>query len=267
MIIKTIDLATQIKQEINNYTCDNSLTIVIIVTIRDLSIESYLKQIKKTAASLNINVIIDYDIDNIKQNIDKYNHDDNITGIMLQTPLADFLNFDELSNQINPLKDIDCLNPINLGKLYSRNYNFAPATAQAAFEIIKDYDLTSKHCVVIGQSNVVGKPLSLMLQANHATVTMCDKHTKNLAQYSQQADYLFVAVGKKHLITKEMVKPNSTIIDIGFNEINNQYYGDCDIENIKDIANITPVIGGIGPITTLCLFKNLVTAHQIRSKN
>lgn len=201
--------------------------------------------------------------------IDNYNNDDNVDGILVQMPLPKHINENNIQNAIFYEKDIDGLTDINAGRLLHNKETLTACTSLGIIELLKYYniDIGSKNVVIVGRSNLVSKPLYSLFINNDATVTMCHSKTKNLSSFTKQADILIVAVGKKHLITKDMIKENSAIIDVGINREGNKLYGDVDFENIKDIANITPVPGGVGQMTVAILGMNVLKAYNLRRNN
>lgn len=193
--------------------------------------------------------------------INTLNNDNLVTGIILQLPIPAKFNKDLIINQINPNKDVDGLT--------ENNKKFIPCTAKGVMYILDYYHIgiSGKHVVLVGRSNLVGKPLINLFLNKDATVTVCHSKTVNLKEITKMADILVVAVGKKDLITKDMVKDNVIIIDVGINRVNDKLYGDVDYDNIKDIASyITPVPGGVGPMTRVMLLSNVMEAYQDNKK-
>lgn len=196
------------------------------------------------------------------ETIDRMNKDDNTHGIIVQLPLPEHIDQSRIINEISPKKDVDGFNPINMGMLLIGKKCFVPATAAGIIEILKYYktEIGGKNAVVVGRSNIVGKPTAILLVNNNATVTVCHSKTRNLEEYTRNADILVVAVGKPRLITANMVKKGATIIDVGINRVNGKIIGDVDFETVKELTNITPVPGGVGPLTVAMLMKNVVEA-------
>lgn len=201
--------------------------------------------------------------------IDELNTDDDVTGFIVQLPLPAHLqsHVPQVIKAIDPKKDVDGFGAYNLGKMFlSPEFeHLPPATPSGVIEMLNYYKIPveGKHVVVVGHSNIVGKPLATMLLNRNATVTVCHKFTKDLAQYTKQADILCVAVGKAHLITKDMVKKGVVIIDIGISKVDGKLVGDTDFDALQDIASaITPVPGGVGPLTVASLIRNCVTAKK-----
>lgn len=196
------------------------------------------------------------------------NNDKSINGILVQMPIPDKYNCKKIINSIDPSKDVDGLTYANSGKLLNGEDGMVSCTPAGIIALLKYYniEIASKNVVIVGRSILVGKPLSLLFLNENATVTVCHSKTANLSEFTRNADILVVAVGKKHLITKDMVKENSVIIDVGINRIDDKIYGDVDFENIKDIATITPVPGGVGPMTVTMLLYNTVKNYKENQK-
>jgi len=197
------------------------------------------------------------------------NSDPDVTGFIVQVPLPPHLqpHVPEVTRAIDPKKDVDGFGAYNLGKMFlSKDFeHLPPATPAGVFEMLKFYNIevSGKNAVVVGRSNIVGKPLAIMLVNRGATVTVCHSRTKDLAFFTTQADLLFTAVGKANLITKEMVKPGAVVIDIGVTRTDKGLRGDVDFDKVKEVASaITPVPGGVGPLTVASLIRNCVTAKK-----
>lgn len=211
----------------------------------------------------------DTDEDEIIKKIKELNNDKSVNGIFIQSPVPN--NFDEikLMNTVIPEKDVDGLTYLNAGMLLNNKESMISCTPNGIMQILKFYkiDVESKNVVIVGRSNLVGKPLmNLFINAN-ATVTLCHSKTKNLDKITKKADILVAAVGKKHFITRDMVKRNSVIIDVGINRVDGKVYGDVDYDGVKDkVKAITPVPGGVGPMTITMLLYNVLKAYKIQNK-
>ena len=196
--------------------------------------------------------------------IDELNRDDNVHGILVQLPLPKHISEDKVIEAISPIKDVDAFHPVNVGKILTGKYSFIPCTPAGITELIDFYNIPTdkRECVIVGRSNIVGKPMSLLMLAKNSTVTVCHSHTANLAEVTRRADILIVAIGKAKFITGDMVKPGATVIDVGINRCEDgKLYGDVDFDTVKDVASyITPVPGGVGPMTITMLLKNTITA-------
>src|SRR3989344_3935632 len=194
------------------------------------------------------------------------NRKTSIHGILVQLPLPSQIDEKLVINSILPHKDVDGFTPINLGSLVSENTILAPATARAVMHLIESTGtkIEGKNAVVVGRSNIVGKPVAMMLLEKNATVSVCHSKTKNISEHTKKADILVVAAGKPKLITKEMVKQGAVVIDVGINRVNGKIVGDVDFENVREIAGyITPVPGGVGPITIAMLMENTLKAMEL----
>ncbi len=198
--------------------------------------------------------------------INKLNQKRNLHGILVQMPLPKQIDEKLILNSILPHKDVDGFTPVNLGSLVSENAVLAPATARACLHLIEStgIGIEGKNAVVVGRSNIVGKPAAMMLLEKNATVTICHSKTKNLAEYTKKADILVVAVGRPMMITKDMVKQGAVVIDVGINRLNGKVVGDVDFENVKEVAGyITPVPKGVGPMTIAMLMENTLKAMEL----
>lgn len=202
--------------------------------------------------------------------IEKLNEDSNVDGILVQLPLPKHLDSNVVINTIAVSKDVDGLHPLNVGRAQLKQEALLPCTPLGIMALIKsiDYDLSGKHAVVVGRSNLVGMPVAMLLQQANATVTICHSYTRNLKEVCKQADLLVVAVGKPQLITKEYVKSNAVVIDVGTSKgIDNKLHGDVDFDDVKDIASyITPMPKGVGPMTITMLLSNTLKAYQTREE-
>ena len=200
--------------------------------------------------------------------IEKLNNDDKISGILVQLPLPKGLDEEAVINTINPKKDVDAFHPVNVGKIMVGNYDFVPCTPAGVMELIHEsgIDPAGKECVVVGRSNIVGKPQAMLLLHKNGTVTICHSRTKDLAERTKNADILVVAVGRPNFVTGDMIKPGAVVIDVGINRLENKkLVGDVDFESAEKVAGaITPVPGGVGPMTIAMLMKNTVKAALIQ---
>jgi methylenetetrahydrofolate dehydrogenase (NADP+)/methenyltetrahydrofolate cyclohydrolase len=198
--------------------------------------------------------------------IHQLNENPNVHGILVQLPLSAHISEEAVIDAIHPAKDVDGFHPINVGNMVIGRDTFLPCTPHGIIELIKrtGTSLEGKHAVVIGRSNIVGKPVSLLLQRENATVTMCHSRTKDLAEYTRKADILVVAVGKPHIIGKEHVSPGAVVIDVGVNRMETgKLTGDVKFDEVSEVAGfITPVPGGVGPMTITMLLKNTVAAAK-----
>lgn len=203
--------------------------------------------------------------------IDKLNKQEDINGILLQSPIPDGLDINEAFRKISPEKDVDGFHPINVGKLVLGQDTFVSCTPYGIMRMFEAYniDLEGKNAVVIGRSNIVGKPMSHCLLNKNATVTICHSRTKNLAEITKRADILVAAIGKAEFVKADMVKEGAVVIDVGINRTEEgKLKGDVDFENVsKKASYITPVPGGVGPMTIAMLMNNVVKAAKMQNKN
>lgn len=198
--------------------------------------------------------------------IDKLNNDNTVDGILCQLPVPKHIDENKVLDAISPEKDVDGFHPVNVGRMVTGKECFLPCTPAGVIEMLKSagIDMNGKHCVIVGRSNIVGKPAALLMLQNNATVTVCHSRTRNLKDMLLQADIIIAAIGKPNFITADMVKPGAAVIDVGINRLENgKLCGDVDFEAVKDIAGaITPVPGGVGPMTIAMLMKNTVKAYE-----
>lgn len=197
------------------------------------------------------------------------NADRTIHGIIVMRPFPKQIREDVVKYILSPEKDVDCFNPVNAGKIMAGDLTgFPPATPQAVMEILRFYQvpMSGKEAVVIGRSMVVGKPMSMLLLGENATVTVCHSRTQDLPGVCKRADILVAAIGKAKMITKDYIKPGATVMDVGINPEGDKFVGDVDTEPAKDIAGaITPVPGGVGTVTTRVLLKHVVKAAKLQN--
>ena len=202
--------------------------------------------------------------------IEKLNQDKKINGILVQLPLPSHINQKNITESILPEKDVDAFHSSTIGNLLTNHTKLLPCTPAGIIEIFnrENISLVGKHCVIIGRSNIVGKPLAFMLINEDATVTICHSKTKNLSEICKNADIIICAVGKEKFLNKNMIKKGAVIIDVGINrDENGKICGDVDFDDVKNIASaITPVPGGVGPMTIAMLMKNTITATKIQNK-
>ena len=206
------------------------------------------------------------DMNTLKSVIDRLNADDKIHGILVQLPLPKHLDESEVIMAINPRKDVDAFHPVNVGRVMSGGYTFVPCTPAGVMELLRrsGVEISGKECVVVGRSNIVGKPMAMLLLEANGTVTVCHSRTKDLAQVCRRADILVSAVGRPYFITADMVKEGAVVVDVGINRLpDGKLVGDVDYAAVEPIASyITPVPGGVGPMTITMLLKNTLTAAE-----
>ena len=197
--------------------------------------------------------------------IGELNDDPEINGILCQLPLPKHLDEKLIINSIDPEKDVDAFHPVNVGKIMIGDFYFLPCTPAGVMEMLEyeGIDVTGKNCVVIGRSNIVGKPMNMLLLHKNGTVTICHSKTKNLTEICKNADILVAAVGRPNFVTADMIKEGAVVIDVGINRVDGKLCGDVDFENVKDKTSaITPVPGGVGPMTIAMLMQNTLTAAK-----
>ena len=200
--------------------------------------------------------------------VDTLNADSKVNGILVQLPLPSHLDEKKVIERISPLKDVDAFHAVNVGKIMIGDYAFLPCTPAGVMELIHSTgtDVSGKECVVIGRSNIVGKPMAMLLLHENATVTICHSRTKNLAEVCKRADILVSAVGRADFVTADMVKPGAVVIDVGMNRnAEGKLCGDVKYDEVEPVAGyITPVPGGVGPMTIAMLMENTLRAKKLQ---
>ena len=259
----------QVKEEIKSLGKD--VTLAVVVVGDNPASKVYVNNKKKACKLVGIQSL-EYGLpentseDELLSLIDRLNNYNYVDGILVQLPLPRHINTDMVIERINPEKDVDGFTAINTGKLWLGQYDIAPCTAIGVIELLDYYniDIAGKHCVIVGRSNIVGKPVTALMLERNATVTVCHSKTQNLYDITRTADILITAVGKPKFITRDMVKDGAVVIDVGINrDENGKLYGDVDFENVKDKTTaITPVPGGCGPMTVAMLMKNTLEAAK-----
>ena len=201
--------------------------------------------------------------------IEKLNADEQVDGILCQLPVPKHIDEVRVLNAISPAKDVDAFHPVNCGKVMTGDYTFVPCTPAGMVEMLKYYNIpiTGKHCVIIGRSNIVGKPMAMLMLKNNATVTVCHSKTENLSEITRQADILVAAVGIAKFVTADMVKDGAVVLDVGMDRTEDgKLCGDVDFDNVKDKTSfITPVPGGVGPMTITMLLQNTLSSAKNRA--
>lgn len=232
---------------------------------------SYTRGAVKRCEDIGINCIVKVMPEDITQEkfieaVRELNHDTSIHGILIMRPLPKHISEYVVQYEISPAKDVDCFSPVNVSKVVSGDEDgFAPCTPSAVIEILNHYkiEIKGKRAVVVGRSMVVGKPLSMMLLKEHATVTVCHTRTKDLAEETRRAEILVAAAGKAKMISREMVSPGAVVIDVGINFEDGKMCGDVDYDAVAPVAGmITPVPGGVGAVTTTVLAKHVIRAMK-----
>ena len=208
--------------------------------------------------------------DKLLELIDALNADRSVNGILVQLPLPKHLNEKAVIERISPIKDVDAFHEMNVGKIMIGNYAFLPCTPAGCMELIRStgVEVAGKECVVVGRSNIVGKPMAMLLLHANGTVTVCHSKTRDLPEVCRRADILIAAVGKPNFVTADMVKPGAVVIDVGINRMEDgKLCGDVKFDEVSEKAGfITPVPGGVGPMTIAMLMRNTLTAAKIQAK-
>ena len=245
--------------------------LAVILVGNDSASKIYVKNKNKACMETNIEFkeyLLEETTTQIELNtlIQKLNDDPKINGILLQSPVPKGLNLNEAIQIISPEKDVDGFNPVNVGKLVTNQDTLISCTPHGIIKLFEEYDidLTGKNIVILGRSNIVGKPMAHCCLNKNATVTICHSKTTNIQEYTKRADILISAIGRPHFVKKDMIKENAVIIDVGINRLENgKITGDVDFENIKEKASyITPVPGGVGPMTIAMLMNNVIKATK-----
>jgi methylenetetrahydrofolate dehydrogenase (NADP+)/methenyltetrahydrofolate cyclohydrolase len=283
MITKIIDgrkiakeITESLKTKVEDFIQKNkiALELAVIIVGEDPASLFYVKMIGKTCERVSINfkehnLSKETSPEELLKLINNLNKDKKISGIIVQVPLPKHINQDQIQEAVNPSKDVDCFNPINMGRLALGKPEFLPCTPYAVYELIKreNIEVEGKHTVIVGRSNIVGRPMALILlqkkEHANATITVCHSLTKDLIYFTRQADILIAAVGKPEIIKRDMVKEGAIIIDVGTNEVGGKLVGDVAYDEVLGkVSLITPVPGGVGPITNVMLMQNTLKAAE-----
>lgn len=269
------ELTNEIKNEIIDLKAKGinpNLTVVILG--EDPSAMAYVRMIEKKGKTVDL----DFKIERLALEtteselvacIEQLNQDANVHGILVQMPLPKHIDENVILNTISDLKDVDGFNPVNMGRLVVGQDTYLPCTPGGIMHTIdhQGIDLSGKNAVVIGRSNIVGKPIAMLLLERNATVTICHSRTKDLASHTKNADVLVAAVGRANFVTADMVKEGAVVIDVGINEVDGKLVGDVDYDAVLPVAGyITPVPGGVGSTTITILIKNTLKAAKRISK-
>ena len=257
----------QLKKKTNKVP---GLTVILIGEFAPSQIYVRNKEKNSKEVGINSNVIkypSNVSEEEVLNKIEELNKDKNISGILVQLPLPDQINKEKIINAIDPLKDVDGFSPVNVGNLASGYKAIVPCTPLGCLLLIKkvEKNLSGKHAVIIGRSNLNGKPMAQLLLKENCTVTIVHSKTKNLQSECLKADILVAAVGVPNLVKKDWVKSDAVVIDVGINKVDNKIVGDVHFEEIKDkVRAITPVPGGVGPMTIACLLSNTLECFKAR---
>ena len=264
----------EVKKEVDNLREKNVIPKLAVIMVGDNSASKvYVKNKSKACQECGVEfeeILLDANtsMETLLSIIDKLNERTDINGILLQSPIPKDLNIQEAFERISYKKDVDGFNPVNVGKLMIGEDTFISCTPYGIIKMLEAYniEIEGKHAVIIGRSNIVGKPLAQCLLRNNATVTICHSKTRDISQITKTADILISAVGRVNMVTSEMVKEGAVVIDVGMNRNDDgKLVGDVDFENVKEKASyITPVPGGVGPMTIAMLMNNVVKATKIQ---
>ena len=269
-------LRSEIKEEVDSFRSKTGVTpgLAVIIVGSDPASQIYVRNKQRACAEVGINsVVIEYPDgtteSELLSKIDQLNSDSNIHGILVQLPLPENIDEKAIIDRIDPGKDVDAFHPYNVGKIMLGSYDFLPCTPAGIIALLDYYkvDIAGKRCAVIGRSNIVGKPMSLLLTERNATVTLCHSKTKGLGDICRNSDIIVVAIGRAEYLTADMVKDGAIIIDVGINRLSDgRLVGDVNFDEVSRVASlITPVPGGVGPMTITTLLKNTLLAAKIKN--
>lgn len=271
----SLQVKQQVKQECDKLKAKGVTPgLAVIIVGDDPASQVYVRNKEKACEECgfySVKYALDADTTQSELNalIDKLNKDEKINGILCQLPLPKHLDDKEVINRIDPIKDVDAFHPVNVGAIMIGDYNFLPCTPAGVMELIHStgVDVTGKKAVVIGRSNIVGKPMAMLLLHENATVEITHSKTLDLKSITKEADILVAAIGRAKFVTADMVKQGAVVIDVGMNrDENGKLCGDVDFENVKDKCSfITPVPGGVGPMTISMLMRNTLTAAKLQN--
>ena len=267
-----LGIKEELKKEVSNLNSKPSL--VVIQVGDDPASNIYVNSKAKLALEIgyefcHVKFNSDVTEEEIITKIEEINENDKINGVIVQLPIPKHLNANKIVNKIAPIKDIDGLTELNAGKLLTGDASLVSCTPKGIITLLKHYniELQGKHVVIVGRSNLVGKPLIGLCLNENATVTICHSKTKNLEEITKTADILIVAIGKSRFINEKYVKEGSIIVDVGINRVDGKLYGDVDFDSVfKKSSFITPVPGGVGPMTTISLMENVLISYKEMQK-
>lgn len=274
-IIEGKAISAAVKEQVRDEIARDKLTVGLAVVIvgDDPASRVYVNNKKKACEFCGIKSY-EYALpaettqDELLELVDTLNADKNVNGILVQLPLPKHLDEKAVIERISPNKDVDAFHESNVGRIMIGNYSFLPCTPAGCMELIHStgIEVAGKECVVIGRSNIVGKPMAMLLLHENGTVTICHSKTRDLAEVCRRADILVAAVGRPNFVTADMVKPGAVVIDVGINRLENgKLCGDVKFDEVSEVAGwITPVPGGVGPMTIAMLMRNTVTAARIQ---
>lgn len=272
----SVKIKDQLKLEVNNIRKEYSrLPKLVVILIGDnQASKTYVRNKERGCAYIGIeSVVLKHDElfseKDLLNEIKRLNSDESVDGILVQLPLPSHISEEKVLNAIDPAKDVDGFHPLNVAKLFLDQYTLIPCTPKGILVLLEkiNYDLSGKEVVIVGRSNIVGKPVALLCLQKNATVTIAHSRTKNLQEVCSRADVLITAVGKAKFFNREYIKEGAIVLDVGINrDENNKLCGDVDLDDVKDIVRaITPVPGGIGPMTITMLLQNTIEAFYKRN--
>lgn len=265
-------IKNKVKEEITELNKKGVISTLAVIIVGDDPASRVYVNNKKKACEFTGIVSREYALDaeteekELLELIDELNEAEEVNGILCQLPLPSHIDEKKVIDRISPLKDVDVFSEVNVGKMWIGDYDVASCTPKGVIELLDYYgiDLEGKNCVVIGRSNIVGKPMAALLLERNATVTVCHSRTKDLSFFTKNADIIVAAVGRKRFVTADMVREGAVVVDVGINrDENGKLCGDVDFENVKDKCSfITPVPGGCGPMTIAVLMKNTLAVTK-----
>ena len=266
-------LRSKIAEEILEFKNNSGITpgLAVVIVGDNPASMVYVRNKKKACDQVGINsyeIALPADISEgeLLEKVIQLNNDESVHGILVQLPLPVHINEETVINAIDPAKDVDAFHPSNVGKIMIGNYSFLPCTPAGIMDLLDYYNvnISGKKCVVLGRSNIVGKPMAHLLLEKNGTVTVCHSRTADLKEETRNADILVVAIGKPEFVTADMVKEGAVVIDVGINRTaEGKLVGDVDFAGVSEVASyITPVPGGVGPMTITTLLKNTLTAAK-----
>jgi len=270
-------IRAELAQELFNFKREYGITpqLAIVQLGDDPAATAYVKRIERAFAAAQMVCILHQlpagtSEADFRDTIVELNQDARVHGVIVQMPLPPHLNQEMVTSRLSPLKDVDGIHPHNAGLLALGRPAFVPATPLGGLELLKrsGIEIKGKEAVIVGRSNIVGKPMFFLLLQEHATVTVCHSRTRNLPEVTRRADILVAAIGKARMITADMVKPGAVVLDFGINVVEGKVVGDVDFEAVKGVAGaITPVPGGTGPTTNAVLLRNTLDAAKLQIRH
>ena len=267
------EIAADVAEFKQKYGCAPGLAVVIVG--QDPASQVYVRNKKRACEEVGFysesyELPEDTTQEQLIELVEKLNADENIHGILVQLPLPSHLDETEVLLRIRPEKDVDAFHPLNVGKIMIGNHDLLPCTPAGVMVLLErsGVDVNGKKCVVIGRSNIVGKPMAMLLLHAHGTVTICHSRTRNLEEICREADILVASIGKPEFVTGDMVKEGAVVVDVGINRLpDGKLVGDVNFSEVEPkVSYITPVPGGVGPMTITMLLKNTLTAAELANK-